>query len=95
MASIYKASYVSLHVRKSNRAALSLYRDSLGFTVQDIEKKYCTPSALPGFVLFTCLRCGWRRCICHAPVIEIVTLPFGAVATFGDALRWRQVGKIS
>jgi peptide alpha-N-acetyltransferase len=41
MASIYKASYVSLHVRKSNRAALSLYRDSLGFTVQDIEKKYC------------------------------------------------------
>jgi ribosomal protein S18 acetylase RimI-like enzyme len=41
MASIYKASYVSLHVRKSNRAALSLYRDSLGFTVQGIEKKYC------------------------------------------------------
>jgi peptide alpha-N-acetyltransferase len=41
MASIYKASYVSLHVRKSNRAALNLYRDSLGFTVQDIEKKYC------------------------------------------------------
>jgi len=40
MASIYKASYVSLHVRKSNRAALNLYRDSLGFTVQDIEKKY-------------------------------------------------------
>jgi len=41
MGSIYKASYVSLHVRKSNRAALSLYRDSLGFTVQGIEKKYC------------------------------------------------------
>jgi ribosomal protein S18 acetylase RimI-like enzyme len=38
MASIYKASYVSLHVRKSNRAALSLYRDSLGFTVQGIER---------------------------------------------------------
>jgi ribosomal protein S18 acetylase RimI-like enzyme len=46
MASIYKASYVSLHVRKSNRAALSLYQDSLGFSVQDIEKKYCTPSTL-------------------------------------------------
>ncbi|TEB35814.1 silencing group B protein [Coprinellus micaceus] len=30
MASIYKASYVSLHVRKSNRAALGLYRDTLG-----------------------------------------------------------------
>ena len=41
MASIYKDSYVSLHVHKSNRAALSLYRDSLGFTVQGIEKQYC------------------------------------------------------
>ncbi|KIY49362.1 acyl-CoA N-acyltransferase [Fistulina hepatica ATCC 64428] len=40
MASIYRAEYVSLHVRKSNRAALSLYRDTLGFTVKDIEKKY-------------------------------------------------------
>lgn len=40
MASIYKAPYVSLHVRKSNRAALSLYRDTLGFTVKDIEKEY-------------------------------------------------------
>jgi ribosomal protein S18 acetylase RimI-like enzyme len=46
MASIYKASYVSLHVRKSNRAALSLYRDSLGFTVQGIEKKYCASTNL-------------------------------------------------
>jgi ribosomal protein S18 acetylase RimI-like enzyme len=41
MTSIYGASYVSLHVRKSNRAALGLYRDTLGFTVKDIEKKYC------------------------------------------------------
>ncbi|KAJ4468821.1 acyl-CoA N-acyltransferase [Lentinula aciculospora] len=40
MATIYRASYVSLHVRKSNRAALSLYRDTLGFEVQDIEQKY-------------------------------------------------------
>ncbi|KAF8204698.1 acyl-CoA N-acyltransferase [Pholiota molesta] len=40
MAQIYRASYVSLHVRKSNRAALGLYRDTLGFTVKDIEKKY-------------------------------------------------------
>lgn len=40
MASIYRASYVSLHVRRSNRAALGLYRDTLGFTVKDIEKKY-------------------------------------------------------
>lgn len=41
MATIYRASHVSLHVRKSNRAALSLYRDTLGFEVRDIEKKYC------------------------------------------------------
>jgi ribosomal protein S18 acetylase RimI-like enzyme len=41
MATIYRAAYVSLHVRRSNRAALSLYRDTLGFTVKDIEKKYC------------------------------------------------------
>ena len=41
MATIYRASYVSLHVRKSNRAALALYKDTLGFTVQNIEKGYC------------------------------------------------------
>jgi len=40
MASIYQASDVSLHVRKSNRAALGLYRDTLGFTVKSIESKY-------------------------------------------------------
>ncbi|KAI0650269.1 acyl-CoA N-acyltransferase [Trametes maxima] len=40
MATVYKAAYVSLHVRKSNRAALGLYRDTLGFTVKDIEKSY-------------------------------------------------------
>lgn len=41
MANIYRASHVSLHVRKSNRAALALYRDTLGFTVKEIEKGYC------------------------------------------------------
>ncbi|KAL4081613.1 acyl-CoA N-acyltransferase [Scleroderma yunnanense] len=41
MSTIYRAAYVSLHVRKSNRAALSLYRDTLGFTVKSIEEKYC------------------------------------------------------
>lgn len=40
MSTIYRAAYVSLHVRKSNRAALSLYRDTLGFTVKSIEEKY-------------------------------------------------------
>ena len=41
MSSIYKASYVSLHVRKSNKAAIALYRDTLGFEVAKVEKKYC------------------------------------------------------
>ncbi|KAJ3092022.1 N-terminal acetyltransferase A complex catalytic subunit ard1 [Quaeritorhiza haematococci] len=40
MVEVFNAKYVSLHVRKSNRAALQLYRDTLGFTVDDIEKKY-------------------------------------------------------
>ncbi|VDC04107.1 unnamed protein product [Peniophora sp. CBMAI 1063] len=40
MAANYSAAYCSLHVRKSNRAALGLYRDTLGFEVQNIEKKY-------------------------------------------------------
>ena len=52
MATIYRAAYVSLHVRRSNRAALSLYRDTLGFTVKDIEKKYCEPVPKSS-VLFT------------------------------------------
>ena len=41
MATVYQAKYVSLHVRKSNRAALGLYRDALGFQVDKVEKKYC------------------------------------------------------
>ncbi|EIW82348.1 acyl-CoA N-acyltransferase [Coniophora puteana RWD-64-598 SS2] len=40
MTRIYRAKFVSLHVRKSNRAALSLYRDTLGFTVKKVESKY-------------------------------------------------------
>ena len=31
MVEIFRAQYVSLHVRKSNRAALALYKDTLGF----------------------------------------------------------------
>ncbi|GAA97536.1 uncharacterized protein L969DRAFT_91448 [Mixia osmundae IAM 14324] len=40
MKDVFGATSVSLHVRKTNRAALGLYRDTLGFTVHDIEKKY-------------------------------------------------------
>ncbi|GAA5837018.1 hypothetical protein JCM5353_006652 [Sporobolomyces roseus] len=40
MKQTYNASFVSLHVRKTNRAALALYKDTLGFEVVDIEKSY-------------------------------------------------------
>ncbi|GAB7348289.1 hypothetical protein MBLNU459_g6269t1 [Dothideomycetes sp. NU459] len=40
MAEMYGASYVSLHVRVSNKAALALYRDTLGFKVIGTEPKY-------------------------------------------------------
>lgn len=36
----FNAKVVSLHVRESNKAALHLYRDSLGFEIIDIESKY-------------------------------------------------------
>ncbi|KAK7206592.1 NatA N-acetyltransferase complex subunit Ard1 [Myxozyma melibiosi] len=36
----YGAKFVSLHVRKSNRAALHLYRDTLKFDVKEISKAY-------------------------------------------------------
>ncbi|KAF9528599.1 acyl-CoA N-acyltransferase [Crepidotus variabilis] len=40
MTSIYRAHYCSLHVRKSNKAAIALYRDTLGFEVAKVEKGY-------------------------------------------------------
>ena len=40
MEETFAAEYVSLHVRKSNRAAFSLYTDSLGYEINDIEAKY-------------------------------------------------------
>lgn len=44
MASVYKAKYVSLHVRETNQAAIGLYRDTLGFEVANTEKGYCEPA---------------------------------------------------
>nr|XP_031859511.1 uncharacterized protein CI109_004973 [Kwoniella shandongensis]KAA5526583.1 hypothetical protein CI109_004973 [Kwoniella shandongensis] len=40
MVAHYNASHITLHVRKSNRAAISLYRDTLGFEVHAMEKGY-------------------------------------------------------
>lgn len=40
MAEVFRANYVSLHVRKSNVAGIKLYRDTLGFEVEKVEAKY-------------------------------------------------------
>nr|GAT56495.1 acyl-CoA N-acyltransferase [Mycena chlorophos] len=40
MATVYRAKFVSLHVRRSNTAALGLYRDALGFDVSKIVAGY-------------------------------------------------------
>ena len=40
MVECFSAKYVSLHVRKSNRAALHLYTNTLKFNIYDIEPKY-------------------------------------------------------
>ncbi|VEL31077.1 unnamed protein product [Protopolystoma xenopodis] len=40
MIDTFGAKYVSLHVRRSNRAALTLYRKTLGFEIADVEPMY-------------------------------------------------------
>jgi len=40
MVETFNAKYVSLHVRKSNRAALNLYKMALRFEISEIEPKY-------------------------------------------------------
>merc|ERR1712190_257778 len=40
MEECFKAEFVSLHVRYTNRAAFSLYSQTLGFEIHDIEKGY-------------------------------------------------------
>jgi peptide alpha-N-acetyltransferase len=40
MARIFKAEYVSLHVRKSNKAAFHLYTETLKYAINDVEKGY-------------------------------------------------------
>jgi ribosomal protein S18 acetylase RimI-like enzyme len=44
MEETFQAEYVSLHVRKSNRAAFTLYTQSLKFEIHDIEAKYYADS---------------------------------------------------
>jgi len=40
MVETFDAAYVSLHVRKSNRAALALYEKTLNFKIYEVESKY-------------------------------------------------------
>lgn len=40
MRDVFGAHFVSLHVRESNRAAIGLYTQSLGFKVHGVEEKY-------------------------------------------------------
>ncbi|KAK1232854.1 N-terminal acetyltransferase A complex catalytic subunit ard1 [Marasmius sp. AFHP31] len=40
MTTVYRAKYCSLHVRISNKAAIGLYKDTLGFQVDKVESKY-------------------------------------------------------
>lgn len=40
MVECFNARYVSLHVRKSNRAALHLYQNTLKFEISEIEPRY-------------------------------------------------------
>jgi ribosomal protein S18 acetylase RimI-like enzyme len=49
MVAHYNAAHITLHVRKSNRAAISLYRDTLGFEVHELEKSYCECMVKPGY----------------------------------------------
>lgn len=40
MIEVYDAEYVSLHVRVGNRAAFTLYSQTLGYRINDVEAKY-------------------------------------------------------
>ncbi|KAG0477761.1 hypothetical protein HPP92_012480 [Vanilla planifolia] len=40
MEGVFGAEYVSLHVRRSNRAAFNLYASTLGYKIHDVEAKY-------------------------------------------------------
>ena len=40
MKTIYESHYCSLHVRVSNRPALTLYRDILGYEILKVEEEY-------------------------------------------------------
>ena len=40
MVEVFDAVYCSLHVRETNYAAIQLYNNTLGYTINDVEKEY-------------------------------------------------------
>lgn len=69
MVAHYNAKHITLHVRKSNRAAISLYRDTLGFEVHVMEQGYCELSGMSKMRSApddSCHRCGWGGRIWYA-----------------------------
>lgn len=44
MEGVFDGEYVSLHVRRSNTAAIHLYHDTLGFDVHLVDEKYYADS---------------------------------------------------
>jgi len=74
MKQTYNASFVSLHVRKTNRAALALYKDTLGFEVVDIEKSYYADGEVRSFrewiLCFITLGSGWKLARVRALIIS-------------------------
>ena len=40
MKTVHRAAYVSLHVRVTNRAAITLYRDVLGYEITSVANEY-------------------------------------------------------
>lgn len=41
MLRLYSAHHITLHVRESNKAAIALYKGTLGFEETGVEKGYC------------------------------------------------------
>ena len=84
MVAHYNAAHITLHVRKSNRAAISLYRDTLGFEVHEVEKAYCQSDGCMSQYAGSDFhhRCRWRGRLWNA-------LPFPtAVEGFSLIYQW-------
>jgi N-alpha-acetyltransferase 10/11 len=65
MKECFGAKYVSLHVRRSNRAAIHLYTETLKFEVNDIERSYYADGCvLCGHCAVERGRAAWGSVVC-------------------------------